>query len=188
MSDLARADDREALRRAAELHRPLSRAAAVARVNGLSLAIFGGLTLVVSVVGLDPVGLMLGAVVLWVGLAERRGAKRLLAAERRAARELARNELVLLAAIVVYGILMLTVLRPDVAEWQAALEGVLPKAEAQQLIEASVTATYGMVLVVALAYQGSLARYFWNKEPELERYLAEVPPWAREVLGDLKHD
>lgn len=177
--------DRELLARAAELQRPLRRAAAVAHANGLGLVIFGALTLCVSVLDPDVPGLLLGAVVLWAGLAERRAALRLLAAERRAPRDLARNELVLLAAIAVYAVARLTVLRPSAEEWQSTLEAVMTTEEAAELWDSAVDAGFGMVLVVALAYQGSLARYFWRRQADLERFLNAVPEWAREVLRGL---
>src|ERR1051325_1070689 len=104
------AEDRAWLQRAAELHRALARAAKVGMANGMGYAVFGILSLVFACMGWDIIGLILGGVLLGVGLYERAQCKRLLQADTAAPLRLAYGELVLLGAIVLYGVLGLTVL------------------------------------------------------------------------------
>ena len=93
------AEDRAWLPRAAELHRPLARAAKLGMGNGMGYAVFGGLSLVFALPGWDMIGLILGAVLLGVGLYERTQSKRLLQADIAALLRLAGGELLLLGAI-----------------------------------------------------------------------------------------
>ncbi len=93
------AEDRAWLPRAAELHRPLARAAKLGMGNGMGYAVFGGLSLVFALPGWDMIGLILGAVLLGVGLYERTQSKRLLQADIAAPLRLAGGELLLLGAI-----------------------------------------------------------------------------------------
>jgi len=176
-----------ALRAAAELHRPLARAAAVARNNALGYVAFGALTLLLSAPRLDLPGIAIGAVLTGVGVAQLRTAPRLRRADPAAPGMLARNEAVLLVAIVIYCVLQLTVLRTS----SAALGDQLADAgdvgvELDALLDSVNAAVYCIFLGVALVYQGGLALYFKRRRPALERYLAETPDWARATIEALR--
>jgi hypothetical protein len=177
------AADQEALRSAAVLHRGLARAASVARTNGLGYAVFGALTLLLALPGLDVADSILGAVLLAVGIAQRRTAPRIRRADPTAPLALARNELVLMAAIAVYCGLMLTLLRPSAAQWRTELDAAGgAELGLGELADSLTTATYAALLAVTLLYQGGLALYFLRRRPLLERYLAGTPAWARAAL------
>ncbi|MHC5210361.1 MAG: hypothetical protein ACYTG2_06565 [Planctomycetota bacterium] len=179
-------EERELLQAAVALHAPLARAARLGAANGLGYAIFGVLTLLFSVFGLDLVGLALGAVLLTVGILERRGAASLRHADPAAPGLLARNELVLMGAIVLYATLRLTILRDD----SAALEQQLGDTSALgidvgELMESMNTMVFATVAAVALLYQGGMARYFLLRRPMLDEYVSTCPDWAREVVEGL---
>jgi hypothetical protein len=182
MSNPLSAQDQELLGRAAELYRPLARAARIAHVNGSGFVIFGGLTLLVALFEPDYVAILLGACVTAVGIDERRAGDRLSAADPAAPRRLARNELLLLAAIAVYGLLKLTLLRPDGEELERTFGRALPELDVGGLVDSMTTATYATVIAVALLYQGGLARYFARKRADVDRFNAEIPEWARKVV------
>lgn len=180
------AADQQALRAAAELHRPLARAAAVARSNALGYAAFGVLSLLVALLGLDVVGLAISALVTAVGILQLRAAPRLKHGDPAALRLLARNELVLMAGILVYCLLQLTLLRASGAELQEQIGDTsdlgLDLAELSDWLN---TTIYSVFLGTTLLYQGGLALYFLRRKPLLERYLAEAPAWARATVEAL---
>ncbi len=185
MSDPLNDNDRELLARAAELQRPLARAAKIAHANGSGLVVFGGLTIFVALFGPDYVALLLGAAVTGVGIVERRAGARLRQADPAAPRRLAVNELCLLGAIVVYGVLKLTLLRPDGAELERAIGDSLPGMDVKGIMDSTVTAFYGLMLAIAVGYQGGLAIYFSRKKEAVARFNSEIPEWARKVLRTL---
>ncbi len=180
------AADRELLLRAAEVRRPIARAARIAAGNGLGYAIFGGISVVVAVPGLDFVGLVLGAALLGVGLFERAEAARLLRADPAAPPRLARGELVLLGTLVVYAVLGLTVLPTGIEELQRQLGNTRQLGIDVQRLEKLVRTTwYGIVLATTLLYQGGMARYFLRRRADVARYLDEVPDWARRFVESM---
>ncbi|RKY18758.1 MAG: hypothetical protein DRQ55_12510 [Planctomycetota bacterium] len=179
-------EEREQLAAAAALHRPLARAASLGRKNGLSLLVFGLATLLLSALGPDVVGLAIGAVVTVTGFIERRVATRLCRADEGAPLILARNELALLAGIVLYAGLKLTWLRESGAELARQIGdtgglGVDIEALAQSLN----TAVYATVIAVALVYQGGMARYFLRRRQMIAVYRAQAPAWARQIVEQL---
>lgn len=179
-------EERAELQAAAELHRPLAKAASLARTNGTSIAIFGGLTLLFSLPGLDLLGLAIGAVVTVTGVTERRLAPRLEAADESAPRLLCRNELTLLAGIVVYALLKLTWLRESGEELAAQVgdAGGLG-IDIESLVDSVNTLVYATVIGVAVLYQGGMARYFLRRGTMIATYRARSPEWARKLVEEL---
>ncbi|HEV8097367.1 MAG TPA: hypothetical protein VGP71_16690 [Burkholderiales bacterium] len=151
----------------------------------MGYAVFGGLSLVFAFPGGDMVGLALGAVLLGVGLYERAQSARLLHAEPAAPLRLARGELVLLGAIVLYGMLGLTVLpsASDVLTQQLGNTKGLGL-DVQKLANSVSTVWYTFVIAISLIYQGGMARYFLRRRADMTRYL-EMPGWAREVVQSM---
>lgn len=178
------ADDKQALQSAAELHRPLARAAALARSNALGYAVFGGLTILMALFGPDVLGLAIGALLTGVGVAQLRAIPRLKRGEAEAARQLSRNELLLMGGIIGYCVLKLTVLReidPQMAELDTSNLGI----DVGELADTLTTTVYATFIAVTLLYQGGMSLYFKRRLPMCERYLAEAPEWAREVVESM---
>jgi hypothetical protein len=179
-------EDRAWLPRAAELHRPLARAARLGMGNGMGYAIFGGLSLVFACLDWDIIGLILGAVLIGVGLYERAQSKRLLQADTAAPLRLACGELVLLGAIALYGVLGLTVFPAASDTLQQQLGGTKGLGlDVQKIANSISTIWYTTAIAVSLLYQGAMARYFLKRRSEMTRYLEEVPVWAREVVESM---
>jgi len=181
------AEQRAQLELALALHRPLARAANLARSNARGYVAFGILTLLLAVLGPDPLGLAVGAVVTGVGVAQLRATKRLRAGDPEAPRTLARNELVLMGGIGLYALLKLTLLRETGEDLQAQVGDTSALGISfTELTQSLNTLVYSTVLAVTLIYQGGLALYFLRRRPLLERYLAEAPEWARSTVESLR--
>jgi len=179
-------DEHEQLRVAAELHRPLARAASLGRKHGMSLALFGALTLALSALGPDYVGLSIGAVVLATGLVEWRVAPRLVHADASAPRILARSECTLLAAIVVYCLLQLTTARSSGEELARQVGGTGDLGiDVAEMAESFTLLVYVTVMAVALAYQGGMALYYLRRRAMIATYQEQTPEWARKIVEAL---
>lgn len=175
--------EQRVLARAADLAAPLRRAAKLARANGAGYAVFGVLTILLSFPA-DVPGLLLGACLFAVGIAQQRTAARLAAGEVEAPPALARNELLLLCAITAYAVAQMTFLRASTsAEWETLGESA--GVDVAGLVESITGLVYGSVIAISLLYQGGMALYFRGRLPLVERYAREVPPWARETLAKL---
>ncbi len=185
MTDPLSAQDRDLLARAAELQRPLARAAKIAHTNGSGYVVFGGLTLFVALFGPDYVALLLGVAVTGVGIVERRAGARLRDGDPAAPARLAVNELCLLGAIGVYAVLKLTLMRPDNEDIYKQVGDALPGIDVKSATESIVTAFYGLMIAIAVGYQGGLAIYFSRRKEAVARFNSEVPQWARKVLKTL---
>lgn len=171
------------LARAAELGAPLRRAAKIARANGLGYAVFGVLTILLSLPA-GIAGLLLGGCLLAVGIAQQRMAPRLVGGDRGSPLALARNELLLLGAITAYAVAQMTILRANTAA-ELEMFGDSAGVDVAGLVDEIASAVYGSVIVVSLLYQGGMALYFRRRAPLVERYVSEVPGWARETLAKL---
>ena len=106
-------------------------------------------------------------------------------ADPAAPRRLAINELCLLGAITVYAVLKLTLMRPDNEEIYRTVGDALPGIDVKSATESMVTAFYGLMIAIAVGYQGGLAIYFSRKQAAVARFNSEVPQWACKVLGTL---
>jgi hypothetical protein len=171
------------LARAAELGAPLRRAARIAGANGLGYAVFGVLTILLSLPA-GIAGLLLGGCLLAVGVAQQRTAPRLVGGDRGASVALARNELLLLAAITVYAVAQMTLLRTNTAA-ELEMFGDSAGIDVAGLIDTIAGAVYGSVILISVLYQGGMALYFRRRGPVVERYVREVPGWARDTLAKL---
>ena len=180
-------EQQEELRRAAELHRPIARAAALGRRNGMSILVFGVLSLLFSLSDFDLLGLSIGGLLIGTGFVEMRTSRLLARADPFAPRILARNELVLMAGISVYCILKLTVLKGGAEELAAQLDGMTDLGtDVVALTESLTQLIYATFLVVTLLYQGGMARYFLRRRGMIEAFLRECPEWARQVVAEFK--
>ena len=178
-------EDRAWLPRAAELYRPIARAAKLGMGNGMGYVVFGGLSLAFALASWDVIGLILGAVLLGAGLYERTQCRRLLHADTAAPLRLACGELVLLGAIALYAAGGLTAPGPSELLRQQ-LGGTQGLGIDVQKIADSVSAVwYTTIIAISLFYQGGMALYFRSRRSDVTRYLEEVPVWARKVVESM---
>ena len=178
-----REKDREMLAHAAALRAPLARAGRMAASNGTGYLVAAVLTVMFSLSTevSDLVALGVAAVVIYVGIQARRLGPRLGNGDADSGRSLARNELLLLAAIAVYCLLRVTVVPPASSE----LDEVLRASGSQLDVSGLARAVYATIFVVSLLYQGGLARHFRKQAERAEEYTFEVPQWARDAVATL---
>ncbi len=183
------------IREAVAARRPVRRAARTARASALSILAAGGLALPCLAVAPSLAGVLAVAAVLAIGGVELYGAIRMGRADPRAATTLGRNQVALLAVIVVYCAAQMATFSPDDVRKLALSEYLNERlavgervAEAieddvAQLVPAAVYALYGLVIAVSLAFQGGLAIYYFTRRHHIEMYLRETPQWVRYLFA-----
>ena len=130
----------------------------VARFNGLSFVIIGGLSLLISVG--DWFGMAVCAAVVGAGWLELSGRTRLLAGDATGVRRMVKAELLVLAAIEIYCLTRLSQgIGPELREAIAGLD--MP--ELEPAFRSAFSATYIAVGMVTIVYQGGMARYYGRK-------------------------
>ncbi|QDV07926.1 hypothetical protein Poly30_34610 [Planctomycetes bacterium Poly30] len=179
-------DETRVLQQGAALKKPLARAAAIGRANGLGYVVFGALTTVMAAPGLDWIHLAEGALVTVVGVLQRREAPKLERGSPQAASDMSRNEFWLMIGLAIYCLARLFVLTPETTA--LSLDPRLARAsggDLDGLVDAVHGILFGSLLLVTLLYQGGMALYFRRRIPAAERYQRETPDWARATLGSL---
>lgn len=113
-----------------------------------------------------------------VGVVEYIGHRKLVAGEASACRMLAINQLVLLAAILIYCAGMIAT--ADKSEVISMLGE-----ESRGLARSLGYAIYGSVAVVSIAFQGGLALYYFRRRKVVEAYNQAVPEWIQRVFREI---
>lgn len=160
-----------------ERARKILRAGRVAAITGWSLVGFGALSILVSL--LSPEGVLVGGALLGVGWNELEGRKTLFCFDPSGARRLARNQLWLLAVILLYcGWAIYRNQSRTIAE-VAELESLMGLGE--DFIADALTVFYTLVMAVAAAVQWAMYRFHRSRVALVRSYLEETPPWVVEV-------
>ena len=152
----------------------LNRVLAISRFNGWSVAIFGGLGLVLALGTADWVGSLVSLVVVAAGWLELRGHAQLQRCEPAGMKTLVQSQLLLLALLLTYcasrvGNLEATQLSPDL---EAVLkQGALKQGNFFPAIRGILIAFYVTLGLTAVVYQGGLALYYWSKTPKVREAL-----------------
>ncbi len=174
--------EQQALVDAARLLKPLARAARVANFDGTLYTIGGALSLLAGGLGMDVVNLTLGVALLAVGLFERGAARQLRVAHPQAPLRVAKSELAGLAVMCSYFLYAWLVMPALSEEFSSQLSGLGSLGDsARRDAEAFQRIIYPTLLVTSLVVQGLVVRYFLSKRAAVNRYLDEVPEWARKV-------
>lgn len=166
--------------------RKIMGAARVAAFNGYSSAVFALLSLpfVWEIWSTAFIGTGLAV----VAYRELRGRKKLLKLEAGAPGMLARNQLLLMGVLVVYGAWQLIAVQVSPAELPAELSDPQVKemlGGIDELMSLVTLAIYGCLIVGAIVFQGLTARYYARRGRMLAEYLAGTPGWVRQVQGEL---
>jgi hypothetical protein len=186
-SPLSALDLRE-LAAARDRAKVIRKAARVAAFNGWTTAACAALSAASAL--FDPTGLVITAALAFVAYNEFRGRKRLLSFDPSAASLLGWNQLGLLAMIVVYCLWSLYsslgqggVISAELKSY-AELDSVLGQSGGfQSLYKTFSYGLYGGVIVLSALFQGGNAVYYFTRRRHIEDFLAETPPWVREVQG-----
>lgn len=155
------------------------RAVAVARFDGWTMGVFGGLTLLL---GLGSVaGVLLGAGLIGVAVVELRGAGRLGRLEAGAARVLGMNQLA--AAVMLAGYagwrIWAAMTGPGAYEAVMAAEPAMRATlePVGELVRTITLVVYGALIGVAVVGQGSLAWFYFTRGKHVRAYVARTPGW-----------
>ncbi len=157
----------------------------ISKMNGWSVAVIAGLGAFVSLLFGDMLGCAVGALVLWGGITEIQGNRKLRGGDIDGVRLLVRGQLIVLAVIWVYAVSRLGSFDAEYAlsnqtpEMQQILtEAGVDTAELIILIRLFFYVFYGTVMLVTLFYQGGLALYYRGKTKLVSEALAnpELPP------------
>jgi len=169
------ADARKALK-------PIRRAVTVANMDGWSLAVFAGLTVIC---GLSSVtALLVGAGLGVVAYIELRAIPRLRELDPTVANTLGYNQLALAGVLIVYSVFSLVHPSPALKEAitnSAELKnaGLDPEMfKGMESLESLINnAVYFTLIAVAVFVQGSTALFYFRRKHMIESYLTQTPPW-----------
>lgn len=171
-------EQRKALERARERARVFLKAGRVAAFNVWTLGVFATFTLLFGVT--SPTALLLGGALATVAFFEHRGRIRLREFDPAGPRLLARNQLTLMAVIVVYALWRLwkTQTAPDPALQQ--MDDLLG-GDTAGLVQELTTLVYVAVIALTVLFQGLMARYYKARVNMVRAYLQETPDWVVEL-------
>lgn len=183
---------------AARMHKPLARAAGLARSSGTLMilsAVFSVLAGGLGLAGGDTMGggitLGIGLLLFYLGLTERSCGVELAALNPTAPKRLALNQVVLL--LLIAGACVMGVqdagaagaatidtagLPPDMADKMTA--------EMENLAPLLIYGVYGVMFVVSLLVQGGMALYYMSRRKLVTAFHEELPPWVTDVVSTLQ--
>jgi hypothetical protein len=157
--------------------RKIRRAAGAARFEGYSIAIFGGLTILMGITSVTDI--LIGLVLTAVGVIEIVAGGRLRRLDVGAIRILTFNQLSFAVLIFLYASVMLhgEMVHPlsDVGDADAQLLGQAGPA-ALSMTHEIMMLVYASLIVAAL-FEAGMAGYFYSRGAHLDQYLAQTPEW-----------
>ena len=161
----------------------LRAASAVAAVDGWTLGVFAGLTILFSLT--TPVALALGAGMLAVSYFELRGARDLKRLDPRSPGLLTLNQFALGAMLFIYGAINLWLSLHE-AHPMASIAGQSPELESlllpyEGMVRNISALLYASVMVVAVIEPGLMALYYHRRKKILQAYLQTTPQWILEL-------
>lgn len=185
MAPTLSAEDRLELVETAKRLEPLKRAARWGSANGLGYAVFGGLSILLSISSSpDWTGLLIGSVLIGAGLIERSQAARLGQGDPLAPTRMAQAELALLGAILFGCAIKLVFPSSASSELREAADLSGLGLDMSELINSMTRLVYSVVMLVSILYQGGMARYFLRRRSDVASYLAS-PEWARSLAQSI---
>ena len=155
----------------------------VAGFDGWSVVVVAGLGLLLSLLFGSLTGIFVGLLLIGAGAMELHGRRLLRRRNAEGMRWLVRAQVFLLGVILVYCVSRLGSFDAETAmgnltpDMQAALtEAGLTTADLMPLVHGAFLATYSVVAVVSLFFQGGLALYYRNRTARVTAFLAGAPP------------
>jgi hypothetical protein len=161
----------------------IRRCASIANGSAWTIAIFGALSFLTGIGSIPAMVLGVGMCVL--AHFEFQGAKGIRKLHPEAAWHLARNQLILGAALLLYAGVSLIMALSGPSELQKAV-GNDPQLTQMlgnftELERTGYIVFYGIVGFAAIVGCGGTALYYVRRKPHIERYLRETPPWIIEL-------
>lgn len=157
----------------------ISRAVAVARFDGWSVAAFAALTLLFGFTSVS--GIVMAAGLGLVAFLELRGAGKIRNLEPGAARALGFNQLGLGGLLVAYSVWQIVGQLTGTGEYAqlAASDPQLAQmlAPVEDLTRMIILGVYGGLIVVSLVAQGGLAMFYFTRTKLIRDYALQTPAW-----------
>lgn len=161
----------QAKQRGVKIHRAI----AIAKADGATIAIFGAITLGLSIG--DWVAMLLGAAMAALGVLQWLAAARLAQLDPAAARRLAIHQLILGCLITLYALARLWAGPND--PQLASLTAADP--QIADLIRTIHTGFYALVALIGVVGCGLTALYYRSREKLIAQYIAETPQWILQI-------
>jgi len=184
------------IRQAAVRRRPLRRATRTALMSSVATLVIGISAIPFVLLWPSWQGGLVAAGLCVIGVVEYKGYQRMRRADPNAARMLGTNQLALLGLIVLYCLAQMAAFSPE----QARAAAISPEVRAQlanlpsmakaidsdidRLAPLATYGFYGLVIVLSIAFQGGLARYYFTRRRHLEAFNAQTPPWIRRLFAE----
>jgi hypothetical protein len=163
---------------AKERAKPLLGAARTATYNIWSMGIFAAFTIVFGLFSFTAMALGIGlAAVTWN---EYRGRRLLRLFDPEGPRLLGRNQLGLMAIIVVYALWSIYQTRAHPDAELVQMDQILG-GDTSGLVASLTTIVYLAVIVATGFFQGLMARYYFKRGPMVETYVRDTPEWVIEL-------
>ncbi|HSW47351.1 MAG TPA: hypothetical protein VLM89_17440, partial [Phycisphaerae bacterium] len=104
---------------------------------------------------------------------------------------LARNQLLLVALIIVYCTWQMVSFSPERIREELSMSRQLAMAsdlvkDLEKLLPLAVHGFYSLVIVLSVIFQGSLALYYWTRRPYIRLLDRDSPPWVRRILAEVQ--
>jgi hypothetical protein len=162
--------------------RTLRRAALWASMDGWTIAVFGGLSILVGIA--SAAGWIVGGVLLALGIIEIRAASALRRLEVGAPQRLAVNQIVLgglLLAYACWGLWWAAYGQIDALDRLVGETQGLALPELESLVRLLALVLYATLAAVAVIVPGLSAVYYWTRKPHLQAYLEHTPGWIMDL-------
>ena len=163
--------------------RKIRRAASIATGSAWTIAIFGAITLITSIG--SWIGITLGVAMCVISHFEFKGAREIRRLNVQAPRWLARNQILLGTAIVIYAVVSMVsaLTSPGVVESAMGQDVQVQKmlgsfAELERTLNVLV---YGVVILAGVLGCGGTALYYFTRQRHIENYVKQTPRWIVEL-------
>lgn len=177
------------LRQALLARVPIQKAARIARKSAISILVVGVTSIPLAAFSMSASGLMVVAAICIIGYLEYVGCRRMKAAEPAAASHLGWNQVVFIVLIALYCIdQMLSASNGGGVsdDARAKLSRVPELARTvETILPAATFLVYGLVMVVSLLVQGTLAWYYFSRRKYLDMLQRTTPAWVQRLFREL---
>jgi len=163
--------------------RKISRAMAVARFDGGTIAFGAAITFMFSLGSIS--GMVIGAALGVIAFIELHSAARLKRLDPGSIRWLGLNQLALCGMLILYSLWSIyseltgSGITGELKAVDPQLQQMMPGLDA--LARQMTLLVYGGVIVASLLAQGGMALYYFTRKKYLQTYLSQTPPWIVEM-------
>jgi len=168
-------------------HKKIRRAISVATFDGWTIGFFGGVSLIVGIVGgISPGDIVVGLALTTIAFIELRTAKSLRRLDVRSARVLGFNQVALAGLIILYSLWRIhdatsptgsnSEMFSEIAQVDPSMTGTV-----QSIAQQASYILYGSLILFAILAQGGTALYYFSREKYIREYVEQTPPWILQM-------